>query len=220
MKTIRPGRHPSTVSNGAPVITLEPRFSLVNVILRDFDQPRVETDRRRDVDFRIGVVVVKPLHAQPETTENLFVLTKQERQDRDPLLSALNARRQRVFDRGTAIQNARLSRNSPVRKRIHNLYQAVVIRVRRDQYRGLGHRIASIVRLASSGHYHVLRRGRFDTLASFIAGWPDFSAMTFVDDLPILIRIVLLISSALILVVGAGLFWRMLKALFGKKDNG
>ena len=44
--------------------------------------------------------------------------------------------------------------------------------------------------------------------------------MTFFDALPILIRIVLLISSALILVVGAGLFWRMVKALFGRKDRG
>ena len=39
------------------------------------------------------------------------------------------------------------------------------------------------------------------------------------DDLPIIVRIVLLISSALILAVGAGLFWRMVKAMFGKKER-
>ncbi|MDE3000793.1 MAG: hypothetical protein OXU79_17095 [Gemmatimonadota bacterium] len=39
------------------------------------------------------------------------------------------------------------------------------------------------------------------------------------DDLPVIIRIVLLISSALVLVVGAGLFWRMVKALFEKKNG-
>jgi hypothetical protein len=44
--------------------------------------------------------------------------------------------------------------------------------------------------------------------------------MTLFDDLPVLIRIVLLISSALILIVGAGLFWRMVKTLFGKEDRG
>ena len=43
--------------------------------------------------------------------------------------------------------------------------------------------------------------------------------MTLFDDLPILIRIVLLISSALILVVGAGLVRRMVKALFGRRDR-
>ncbi len=43
--------------------------------------------------------------------------------------------------------------------------------------------------------------------------------MPIFDDLPIIIRIVLLISSALILVVGAGLFWRMVKTLIGKKDR-
>lgn len=44
--------------------------------------------------------------------------------------------------------------------------------------------------------------------------------MTFFDDLPVLIRIVLLISSALILIVGAGLFWRMVKSLLGRQDRG
>lgn len=39
------------------------------------------------------------------------------------------------------------------------------------------------------------------------------------EDLPFIIRIVLLISSALILIVGAGLFWRMVKALFAKDDR-
>ena len=44
--------------------------------------------------------------------------------------------------------------------------------------------------------------------------------MNFVDDLPVLIRIVLLVSSALILIVGAGLFWRMVKSLLGRQDRG
>ena len=44
--------------------------------------------------------------------------------------------------------------------------------------------------------------------------------MTFFDDLPILIRVALLISSALIPVVGAGLFWRMAKSLLGRQDRG
>ena len=39
------------------------------------------------------------------------------------------------------------------------------------------------------------------------------------EDLPFIIRIVLLISSALILIVGAGLFWRMVKALLAKDDR-
>ena len=43
--------------------------------------------------------------------------------------------------------------------------------------------------------------------------------MPIIDDLPIIIRIVLLISSALVLIVGVGLFWRMVKALFAKKDR-
>lgn len=43
--------------------------------------------------------------------------------------------------------------------------------------------------------------------------------MPIFEDFPVVIRIVLLISSALILIVGAGLFWRMVKALFAKNDR-
>jgi len=43
--------------------------------------------------------------------------------------------------------------------------------------------------------------------------------MPLFDELPAIIRIVLLISSALVLIVGAGLFWRMIKTMFGKKDR-
>ncbi len=38
-------------------------------------------------------------------------------------------------------------------------------------------------------------------------------------DLPVLIQIVLLISAVLILLICAGLIWRMVKALFAKKDR-
>ena len=42
----------------------------------------------------------------------------------------------------------------------------------------------------------------------------------FFDDLPLLVRMVLLISAVLVLVVGAGLVWRMVKAVLGRKNSG
>jgi hypothetical protein len=42
----------------------------------------------------------------------------------------------------------------------------------------------------------------------------------FFDDLPLLVRVVLLISAVLVLVVGAGLVWRMVKAVLGRKNSG
>ena len=44
--------------------------------------------------------------------------------------------------------------------------------------------------------------------------------LPFFDDLPILIRMVLLISAVLVLVVGAVLVWRMVQAVLGRKDRG
>jgi hypothetical protein len=91
------------------------------------------------VDFHIGMVLVKPAHTLSDTTQNLFVLAKQERQDRDPLRSALNARRQRVFKGRMAIQDAGFYRDAPIPKRVDNPRQAVVIRTTRNKHGGVGH---------------------------------------------------------------------------------